>query len=164
MEKINEEQHLEKQWFEEAHNQTIETLPNFIEHIMNDYQHDYGTICHALSACALAAVWAANKHEQGGITGFQAGFVLWDFIRGWMYSDNRTALGIVDYDKMLYPQYEDKFDKVISKETFKGIQKAAQENLDRINNGEEAHPDVIKHWKSIVSGNVPFGYKIKNDD
>lgn len=164
MEQINEEQHLEKQWFEEAHNQTIETLPNFIDHIMNDYQHDYGTICHALSACALAAVWAANKHEQGGITGFQAGFVMWDFIRGWMYSDNRTALRIVDYDKMLYPQNAYKFDKVISKKTFKGIQKAAQENLDRIKNGEVAHPDVIKHWKSIVSGNVPFGYKIKNDD
>lgn len=164
MEQINEEQHLEKQWFEEAHNQTIETLPNFIDHIMNDYQHDYGTICHALSACALAAVWAANKHEQGGITGFQAGFVLWDFIREWMYSDNRTALKIVDYDKMLFPQYADRFDKTISKKTFEGIQEAAKENLNRINNGEEAHPDVIKHWKSIVAGNVPFGYKIKDND
>lgn len=31
MEKINEEQHLEKIWFEEAAEQTIETLPQFIK-------------------------------------------------------------------------------------------------------------------------------------
>lgn len=24
-----------------------------------------------------------------------------------------------------------------------------------------AHPDVIKHWKKIVKGKVPFGYKVK---
>lgn len=163
MKKINEEQHLEKKWFKDAKEQTIETLPAFINHIMNDYEHDYGTICHAVSACALAAAWAANNHEQGGITGFQAGFVMWDFIRQWMYESNKTSLKIIDYDKMLYPQYEGKFDKIISKETFDCIQKAAQENLDRIKNGDEAHPYVIKHWESIAAGNVPFGYRIKED-
>lgn len=163
MEKINEKQHFEKVWFKEAKKQTIGTLPNFINHIMNDYKHDYGTICHALSACALAAAWAANSHEQGGITGFQARFVMWDFIKEWMYPNNETALRIVDYDDMLYPQYKQKFDKVISNETFESIQKVAQERLDSIKNGDTAHPDVIKHWKSIVAGNVPFGYKIKED-
>lgn len=161
MEKINEEQRLEKEWFKEAQEQTIVTLPTFINHIMNDYDHDYGTICHAMAACALAAAWAVNKHPQGHITGFQAGFVMWDFIKEWKYSSNQTALRIVDYDDMLYPQYEDKFDKIISKETFESIQKAAQESLDEVKQGREAHPDVIKHWKSIVDGNVPFGYKIK---
>lgn len=163
MEKINEEQRLEKEWFKEAQEQTIVTLPTFINHIMNDYEHDYGTICHAMAACALAAAWAANKHEQGHITGFQAGFVMWDFIKEWKYSSNQTALRIVDYDDMLYPQYEDKFDKVILKRTFESIQKAAQESLDEVKQGREAHPDVIKHWKSIVDGNVPFGYKVKEE-
>ena len=163
MEKISEEQHLEKIWFEEATEQTIETLPQFVNHIMNDYDHDYGTICHAIAACSLAAAWAANQHEQGHITGLQASFVMWDFIKEWMYSGNQSGLRIVDYDDMLYPQYENKFDKVISKETFKSIQKAAQERLDEVKQGREAHPDVIKHWESIVAGNVPFGYKIKED-
>ena len=163
MEKISEEQHLEKIWFKEATEQTIETLPQFINHIMNDYKHDYGTICHAIAACSLAAAWAANQHEQGGITGFQAGFVMWDFIKEWMYSGNQSGLRIVDYDDMLYPQYENKFDKVISKGTFEAIQKVAQERLDQVKQGREVHPDVIKHWKSIVAGNVPFGYKIKED-
>jgi len=166
MEKINEEQHLEKEWFKEATEQIIETLPKFINHVMNDYEHDYGTICNAIAACSLAAAWAANKHEQGGITGYQAGFVMWDFIKGWMYSNNKTALRIIDYDNMLYPQYEEKFDKVISKEIFEGIQKEAKNRLDAFEANPEndyAHPNVVKHWKSIVAGNVPFGYRIKED-
>lgn len=167
MEKITEEQHLEKEWFKEAHEQTIKTLPKFIQHIMNDYEHDYGTICHAVSACALAAAWAAIHHPQGGITGFQAGFVMWDFIKEWMYSNNKTALRLVDYDNMLYPQYEEQFDKVISKETFEGIRKEAKNRLDEyydtLENERYVHPDVVKHWRSIVAGNVPFGYKIKED-
>lgn len=167
MEKINEKQHLEKIWFKEAQEQTIETLPAFINHIMNDYVHDYGTICHAIAACALAAAWGTNHHEQGGITGFQASFVMWDFIKEWEYSGNKTGLKIVDYDNMLYPQYKDKFDKVISKETFKGIQKEAINRLgeyyNTLENERYVHPDVVKHWRSIVAGNVPFGYKIKED-
>lgn len=163
MERISEEQHLEKIWFEEAAEQTIETLPQFINHIMNDYDHDYGTICHAVAACSLAAAWAANKHGQGHITGLQASFVMWDFIKEWMYSSNQSGLRIVNYDDMLYPQYENKFDKVISKETFDSIRKVAQERLDEVKQGREVHSDVTKHWESIVAGNVPFGYKIKED-
>lgn len=167
MEKINEEQHLEKEWFKESTEQTIETLPKFIHHVMNDYEHDYGTICHAIAACSLAAAWAANKHERGYITGFQAGFVMWDFIKEWKYSSNQSGLRIVDYDNMLYPQYEYKFDKVISKETFESIQKAAKELLDEHKSTPEdqryVHPDVVNHWEGIIAGKVPFGYKIKED-
>lgn len=167
MKKINEEQHLEKKWFTEAKKQTIETLPAFINHIMNDYEHDYGTICHAVSACALAAAYSANKHEQGSITGFQAGFVMWDFIKQWMFENNKTSLKIIDYDDMLYPQYEKKFDKVISKETFESLQKAAKdllnEHMSTSEGQRDVHPDVVKHWKTIVSGDVPFEYKIKED-
>ena len=61
---ITEEMHLEKEWFEQAREQKLETLPEFMNHILNDYRHDYGTICHAISACALAAAWAADNSDQ----------------------------------------------------------------------------------------------------
>lgn len=154
---ITEEMQLEKEWFKQAREQTLETLPSFINHIMNDYEHDYGTVCHAIGACALAAAWAADKSAQGGITGFQAGFVMWDFIRQWNYTHNTCGMGILDYDNMLYPQYEHKF-KTISEWNWEELQKKAKENLSKETN---AHPDVIAHWKSIVEGNIPFGYTIE---
>ena len=52
---VTEEMRPEKEWFAEAGKQTVETLPAFINHLMGDYEHDYGTVVHAISACAVAA-------------------------------------------------------------------------------------------------------------
>lgn len=162
--KITEEMRLEKEWFEEAAKQTLETLPKFVDHVMNDYEHDYGTVCHAISACAIAAAWAANHSEGacGGITGFQAGFIMWDFIRQWQYPNNKTSLKIVNYDDMLYPQHGRKFEKSIPKRTWEGIQKEAERRLKETGN-PFVHPDVKAHWESIVAGQVPFGYAVCED-
>ena len=160
---ITEEDHPEKEWFEQAKEQTFETLPAFIDHIMNDYIHDYGTICHAISACALAAAYAGA--EDADITGFQAGFVMWDFIKQFMYSENKCGLKIVDYDNMLYPQYEDYFEKRISSSVWGKIQKEAKELLDRHNSDPDdiCHPRVLKHWEWIAAGIIPFGYMVSED-
>ena len=159
---ITEEMHLEEEWFEQAREQKLETLPEFMNHILNDYCHSYGTICHAISACALAAAWAADSSDQGGITGFQASAIMWDFIRQWIYKSNKTSLRIIDYDDMLYPQYEYKFvNKEISPSTWETLQNEAKRLLEEGSN--YAHERVIEHWENIVNGVVPFGFKIKND-
>ena len=155
---ITEEMHLEKEWFREARTQTLKTLPKFIDHVLNDYEHDYGTAVHAVSACAIAAAWAANDAER--LTGFQASFVMWDFIRQWSYESNKTELRLINFDNMLYLQDEEKFDKIISKGVWKSLQEADKKNLEDI---PGAHPDVIAHWEKIVAGIVPFGYTIKED-
>lgn len=161
MEEITEKDKLKNEWFEEAKEQTIDTLPAFINHIMNDYSHDYGMICHAVSACALAAAHAANSHEQACITGFQAGFVMWDFIKQWAHEENKCGMKLIDYDRMLYPQYESVFDKFITKKTFKKLQEEAKKKLVQSVDDDYIPNEVIEHWKSIIKGDVPFGYKLK---
>lgn len=145
-------------WYEEAKNMTLDELPKFINKLLNDYKHDYGTICHAFTASAIATLNAMNKHEQGGITGFQASCIMWEFIKHWIYSDNKIGLKIIDYDKFLYPQYEKNFDKVLDKRTWQLIQEEAKRNLESSN---FAHPNVIRHWQSIANGKVPFGYRVE---
>ena len=154
---IIEEMHPEVEWFEEARNMTLEKLPDFMNHVLNDYIHDYGTIVHAVGACAVAAAWAAN--DVAGLTGFQAGFVMWDFIRQWEYAGNKCGLRLMNYDDMLYPQYEEKFDKTIKADTWKELQKQAKEKLKEFEN-DWVSPSVVRHWQSIADGTVPFGYKI----
>ena len=160
MEIINEEMHLEKEWFEQAREQTLETLPQFIDHLMNDFEHDYGTVCHAIAACAIAAANAADSSPQGGITGFQASFIMWDFIKYWMKSNNKCGLKLVDYDNMLYPQYSYRYDKTISPSVWKNIQKEAAKLLDE---NYVAVDEVRAHWQSIVNGEVPFGYRVEKE-
>lgn len=154
---ITEKSGEHKKWYEEASKQTLESLPEFLSHLANNYMHDYGTICHAVAASALAAAHAMNASPVGGISGFQAGCIMWEFIQKWM--NYKSPLRLIDYGNMLYPQYKNKFEKTISKETWEYLQKEAYKLLAEDN--ETASPNVINHWKSIAAGVVPFGYQLE---
>jgi len=156
---ITEEMGIHKEFYKEAKGMTLDKLPEFLNKLMDDYEHDYGTICHALAAGAIATMWAMNKHPQGGITGFQAGCIMWEFIRNWMNEEG--PLKLLSYEKMLYPQYIDRFDKIISKDTWEWLQEQAKQKLD--GDIKEVHPTVVAHWSSIKDGEVPFGYRVAEE-
>lgn len=149
-----------EEWKKQAKSvESIEEFNDFYNHLMNDYHHDYGTVCRAIGELAVAAA-SLGANEQG-ITGFQAGFVMWEFLGNWLYNHNKVGLGIIDFDNMLYPQYQYKFEKTITPRLWDALQKEAASRLDK--DSGLAHPDVIKHWKSIIDGTVPFGYKVENE-
>ena len=158
--KITEEtsKELLQEWREEMKEMTLEKLPEFLRKLSEDYEHDYGTICHAISIGGVATMWAMNNTKQGGITGFQAGAIMWENIMNWDETMRNKSLKMVDYSLMLYPQYKYKFEKTISADTWVNLQKEAKENLK---NSPNASENVKAHWQSIVSGNVPFGYTIQ---
>lgn len=133
-------------------------LVSFLEDVKENCNCGYGEAPRAIARAALATAWYLAG--EFGITGFQAGFVMWDFIFGWNYPTNKCGMKIVNYDDMLYPQYQDKFEKVISKDAWEALQKEAAE---RLKENEWARPDVKSHWQGIVDGVVPFGYKVKED-
>ena len=158
-EESDEFEKIKEEWHKEAAEiRTSDELAKFADHLFNDYIHDYGTVVHAVAAIALAGAWLGSYKE--GITGFQAGFVMWEFIRNWNHKGNKTGMKILDYDDMLYPQCQDRYEKVISQSTWERLQEEAKKNLCSI---ENAHPYVVEHWKSIVNGVVPFGYAVKED-
>lgn len=159
---IKEADKVQEEWYREAGKMTMDKLPEFLKHLMEDYVHDYGTICHAHAAGAIATMWAMNREPQGGITGFQAGAIMWEVVRNWSYTDNKTGLKMVNFDNMLFPQYEESFEKKISMEVWENLKKEAalkiQENLK---DSLKASPKVVAHWESIVAGEIPFGYKVE---
>jgi len=160
-ESTEETQAILEEWREEAHAMTMENLPEFLERITKEYEHDYGTICHAISIGGIATMYAINNSDQGGITGFQAGAVMWENIMNWDSSYRGKPLTLVDYSNMLYPQYEYKFQKTISNSTRDYLIKEAKRNLKE---NPDANPDVIEHWKQISEGVVPFNHRIVKDD
>ena len=113
----------------------------------------------ATGLAAVAAAWIMCK--KLGLTGFQASCVNFEFLKEWFYSSNKSGIGIIDYDNMLYPQYKYKFEKTISEDMWNSIRQAAIDNIKEV---EETHSPVSKrvynHWKKIAEGKVPFGYKI----
>ena len=157
---ITEDMRLQDEWYERAKSMKPDDFPEFFRELTEDYEHDYGTVCHAMAAIGLAAMWAFNKSEgaRGGITGFQAGCVMWEVIRHMNYENNKCGLRLLDMDDLLYPQYEHKF-TAISKDIWDAVKKEARKRL--LERGA-AHPDVVAHWESIVNGKVPFGLRIED--
>ena len=157
---ITEDMNLQDEQFKKAKSMKPDDFPEFFRELTEDYEHDYGTVCHAMAAIGLAAMWAFNNSEgaRGGITGFQAGCVMWDVIRHMNYEDNKCGLRLLDMDNLLYPQYEHKF-TAISKDTWDAVKKEAQKRL--LERGA-THPDVVAHWESIVNGKVPFALRIED--
>jgi|WetSurMetagenome_2_1015567.scaffolds.fasta_scaffold187732_2 hypothetical protein len=157
---ITEDDKVQDEWYKEAKTITEETLPAFIHKLINDYVHDYGTICHAVAAAAIAGAYAIEHSPTGGITGFQSGAVMWEFVQEWLHERGKP-LALVRYENMLYPQYQYKFEKIISQETWEWLQERAKRELNNTSNNT-ANPSVVSHWKDIVEGKVPFGYKVRN--
>jgi len=163
---ITEEMGLHKEWFIQAREQTLESLPEFIRHLIQDYGHDYGTIVNACVAAGIAGIQAVNHDpKQGGITGFQAGCVMWGFMREWMHYDSPMLLR--NYGNMLYPQYKKEFAQTISKDTWAWLQAEAKRKLAEANTVQSevgSYNTVHVHWESIVAGTVPFGFTVSEDD
>lgn len=137
-------------YYAKAQQQTLETLPTFFKEVFGGGMN-YNTICYAVTACALAAAWAANHHPKGGITSFQAGVVMWEFIKEWSYRNNKTGLRLIDYDNMLYQQYEHDFEKTIRRETFEALQKEAQRRLDEDAAAEAKYAIDIEQYKKYLA-------------
>lgn len=153
---ITESQGLQKEWMEEARKMNLKKLPAFLKKLTEDYSHDYGTICHAIAAAAIAAAWSVERTPQGGITGFQAGAIMWEMIKGWgIFGEGPKAM--LCYNDLLYPQYDYKW-RTISKETFDYLKKKAADNLK--GHSENTSPNVLDRWKSVAAGNIPCGYSI----
>ncbi len=156
---ITEKEGIHKAWPAEARAvRTIEEFVAFHDKIMNGYAHDYGTICHAIAAVSLAGACLADHDKvNGGITGYQAGAIMWEWLAGWGTGPKKVGR-MLDYEQMLYPVYEHKFNQ-LSWSTWKFLQEEAAKSLA---DPELAHAaqQVKDHWQSIVDGKVPFGYTV----
>jgi len=156
---ITEEQGLQKQWKEDAREiKTQEELTEFVRHLTEDFEHDYGTIVHAIAAAMTATYSMMNHSDQGGITGFQASCLAWEMVNVFM-GNAEGGRRILKMEDLLYPQMASKF-TTISPETAEWIQTEAKKRLVEI---PDAHPNVIAHWEKVAAGEIPFGLTVEAD-
>ena len=109
-------------------------------------KHDYGTCVYAVSIAATAAF--NYMYHTLGITGFQASCADMDILR--RTRGMRHGFKIIDFGKLLYPQYLKDFtvtadDLLAHPGTRKDIREAARKLLDGAVG--MAHSDVVAHWR-----------------
>jgi hypothetical protein len=154
--KISEDMNLQSEWYELAKKQTLASLPAFVSGLANDYEHDFGTIIHAVAASALAASHAVNNSETGDLDPIQGGAVMAEFVKNWL--GLKAPFRVVNYEDFLYPQYAYRHKKKISPQVWEWLQSEAQNQLENKCTYLEAAYE--NHWRSILRGEVPFGYKV----
>lgn len=116
---------------------------------------DYGGIVIACMAGMIGAFHVVNRSDAGGITGFQAGYIMWECIRRFGMFGDDAILRIVDYRDLMFPQCDYNFTTIPSSSRDKLV--AAAKSYDTKN----CHPDVANRIKSIAEGNLPCGLEVE---
>lgn len=122
---------------------SIEELVEYINKLVKQ-NHDYGTRVYAMSMSALATFYYVS--HKLGVTGFQASCADIDFLRR---SRNLERFQILDLDKLLCPQYKDRFNGYaeLINENIEWLSKEAQKLIAE---NEMASESVMEHWKWLV--------------
>ena len=152
-------------WDKEAKEvQTPDDLKEFCEKLINHCQEldmpDFyeetanSTGSMAYAVCKMCAA-------QYGLSNWQMGSIMWDIIDKLILTEHECGLEIKNYSDMLYPQYEHRFAKTISKDTWQLLQQKAKEKIESNKTTKfPANEEAVNHWQSIVNGKVPFGYAV----
>jgi hypothetical protein len=125
---------------------TLDELNQIIKDL-TERQHDYGTCVYAMSLCAEATFnYVASTL---GCTGFQASCADLTFIG--RTRSMKDGFSIVDYNKLLYPQY-------LTAEHFPSIPQLIEKNKEQLKkratellaDAEHVDPTVKAHWEKIA--------------
>lgn len=144
------------EWFKKAEKVELDTLMTFIRGIMDGYEHNYESYVYACTACAIATTFACGTE----LSGAQAGFIAKLYPLYFYYVDNKSGVGFKNYDLMLYPQYQYHFEKRLTPKTWKMLQEMAKTEYEKHKEDDNIPWHVKAHWKSIIDGQVPFGYEV----
>lgn len=153
---VKEEDNVHLEWYKEASEVTVDTLHSFVNKLTTAYEHDYGTIVHAMAASMTAGFSAVERSPQGGITGFQASHVMWKVLEAVFKIAYPARL--TKFEDMLFPQYEEDF-QTITADVLEWLQTQAKMKI--VTKDEYSNPNVVRHWQSIVDGVIPFGFKLR---
>ena len=151
-----------RKWHEEARRCRLDdgSLLKFMKRLVGKYEHDYGTIVHAMTAAAIAGAYAVENSSQGGITGFQHSCFIMEFLAKERFSHNKFGFFVRDIDDILYPQYQEKFCKL--KITRKTANKISQEARMNLANKDRGIPPVREWWQKLADGNFPQFVEIED--
>ncbi len=148
------------EWLEKAKHVSREELPSFIDETMKKGD-GYFDLIYAVSSCCIATMHACAN----GMTGYQASRVPLIFLQNINGTGTKIGFKVVDYDNMMYPQYEYYFKVTLTKDMMEALQEEAikklEEYADRPNEDKMIAPSVLKHWIKLATGEPPYGLEVE---
>ena len=151
-EPMDEKEYRDARYAEAKNVKTPAELAAFVEKVSNE-PHDYGTIIYACCAAMHAAFHTVNASPNGGITGFQAGCLMWEMVRQYGMFGKEGLLRIQDFSNLMYPQYDEKFGARISREWADKLKETAAAKLRELPSSGSSK--VRQRMQEIADGRLP---------
>jgi len=131
--------------------QNLEDFSVFFKELTEQSQ-SYDSAVWASSLLSLAAFKAFNRSPQGGISGFQLGFVAGGYLRELMHIDGPVSL--LKVEDLLFPHKADKYIARLDKESHTWLREQAKKNL--VNPAfSDMHEDCREHYEKLIEGWLP---------
>lgn len=151
--KLNEQtkefKEIEKGWYKEIETLTSKSKYNaFVNKLIGGYEHDFGTSLRALACVVNATI----RFYGGGLTNFQAGYLMWKILETTFHIKDRVGLQLLKYEDLLYPQLLYHFEHELTKVQHDTLIGLAKQHLIEY---PTACDEVRKHWEKIASGWLP---------
>lgn len=112
------------------------------------------------AASALAVASACMFAKMFSMTAYQKSRVMWNIVDALTDAEHDCGLKMVNYNHMLYPQYEDEFSGILPRQVWEALRTKAAETLSAKGDGELCE-EVRSHLQSIADGKVPFGHSVR---
>lgn len=161
---INEDMGLQDQWYEKAISRfSFQELPNFFNHVFNDFSHTKETFAHAMVAALLATAYAVDKSVPASkelrLELKHLSLINHAFSQLFL---NSGPCRIIQFFFMLFPENKFKFEKVIDEKVWNYLVNQAKIFLDhdKKNGLKTTDAATRAHWETIANGELPWGYKL----
>ncbi len=147
-------------WAEEAYGLSIDELPKFIHELVEKYDH---SSISKVNMVNIAVTCILNNFYQEKVVPMTEPEVMtskWTLIKMLFPEVGDGPISIIKWNNLLSPSSDPYFHS-IPDDVFVDIQESAKLLVERHEAGREVFSDEeLEHWKSIIDGQVPYGYRI----
>lgn len=128
--------------------QNLEDFNTFYKEL-TEHKHSYDSVVWACQLVSIAAFKAFNRSPQGGITGFQLGFVGGGYLQEMLHLKGPVFL--LKAEDLLSEYKAGDYIARLDKESHTWLREEARKRLD----GENLHEDAREHLQKMAEGWLP---------
>lgn len=153
-----------QKWAEDAYKTDINGIPAFIDNIISEFKLESIQKINLVVVAVSALLKNFYENRLFNMTEQEVEQSKWVILKSIFSNIGDGPISIMKWNNLLLPS-SDAYFHSITADVFSDIQDSAKLLVERHESGKQKFSDVeVEHWKSIIAGNVPFGYTIIKKD
>lgn len=155
------DKYTEENLHKEAKEQTLETLPEFLNNILNNSNHNRETIIKAVSICGYAIMCAVNKQSETKDEEYLRE-INYNILNEWVKLQFGGDVRLINFYYLAIPEYREMF-TCIDEDVWNRVKKFAWQYYNKYCSSLSDY--TFSHIMRMRSNNEPpYGYRVIKKD